>query len=62
MPLPTFTIDQDIRIFIQDLSAYLEDHTTLSEQQRVRFMQSALKGPARKVLLGNTDNELDTVQ
>jgi hypothetical protein len=35
MPLPTFTIDQDIRFFIQDISAYLEDHTTLSERQRV---------------------------
>jgi len=62
MPLPTFTIDQDIRFFIQDISAYLEDHTTLSERQRVRLVQSALKGTAREVLLGYTDNELDTVQ
>ena len=62
MPLPSLTIDQDIRFFIKDKTTHLQNHHYLNEQQQVLIVQSAIKAPARDVLLGYADIEMNILK
>jgi hypothetical protein len=50
IPILTFTIDQDVRFFIEDMTAYLRHNSDLSRQDQVQIVRSSIKGTAHEVL------------
>ena len=60
LPIPSFTIDQDVRFFIEDMTAYLQFNSGLSRQDQVQIIRSSIKGTAREVLLGYNESELSS--
>ena len=62
VPIPTFTINDDIEHFLDDIQCYLEDYTHLPEQRKITIVRSAIKGPARDILRGYTTTETTTLK
>ena len=62
IPMPTYTLEQDVNYFIQDMKGYLEHHSHLSEQQKINMVQAGIKGPARDVLAGYSNEETNTLR
>jgi hypothetical protein len=60
VPIPTFTIDQDVRFFLEDMTAYLHHSSDLSRQDQVKIVRSSIKDIAREVLLGYNASELSS--
>jgi hypothetical protein len=60
LPISTFTIDQDVRFFIEDMTAYLRHNSDFSRQDQVQIVRSSIKGTAREVLLGYNVSELSS--
>ena len=60
LPIPSFTIDQDVRFFIEDMTAYFRHNSGLTRQAQVQLIRSAIKGTAREVLLGYNESELSS--
>ena len=62
VPIPTFTINDDIEHFLDDIQCYLEDYPHLPEHRKITIVRSAIKGPARDILRGYTANETTTLK
>jgi len=73
LPLPSFTIDQDVRFFIEDMTAYFRHnlfrplssqlmtaYSGLTRQAQVQLIRSSIKGTAREILLGYNETELSS--
>jgi hypothetical protein len=62
MAMPEFTIDKGIRHFITDMGAYLSCfHKQVSDDQKAYLLLSAVKGDAKDILLGYSEEQLNTV-
>jgi hypothetical protein len=62
MAMPEFTIDKDTRHFITDMGAYLSCfHKQVSDDQNAYLVLSAVKGDAKDILLGYSEEQLNTV-
>ena len=60
--MPEFTIDKDIKHFIYDMTAYLQYQLHRSEQERARLILVGIKGTAKDVVMGYTEDETDTTE
>jgi hypothetical protein len=60
LPIPSFTIDQDVRFFIEDMTAYFRHNSGLTRQDQVQLIRSSIKGTPREVLLGYNESELSS--
>ena len=60
--MPEFTIDDDIRHFIQEMETYLDHHYNLPEKRKWKIVQAGVKGEAKNVLMGYRDSEINTTK
>jgi hypothetical protein len=60
LPIRSFTIDQDVRFFIEDMTAYFRHNSGLTRQDQEQLIRSSVKGTALEVLLGYNESELSS--
>jgi hypothetical protein len=59
MPMPTLTIEQDITHYIADMTTYLGKYGHLPEVQKAKLVQAGVKGEARDVIMGYSEQEVN---
>ena len=62
MPMPTFTIEQDITHYIADMTTYLGQYGHLPEVQKAKLVQAGVKGEARDVIMGYSEQEVNSTK
>jgi hypothetical protein len=60
MPMPTFTIEQDITHYIAEMTTYLGKYGHLPEEQKAKLVQAGVKGEARDVIIGYSEQEVNS--
>ena len=60
--MPSFTGEEDVNHFIEDMEAYLAQYTNLIEKDKIRIWRSAIKGEAREVVSGYTGEQTNTLK
>jgi hypothetical protein len=62
MPMPTFTIEQDITHYIADMTTYLGQYGHLPEVQKAKLVQAGVKGEARDVIMVYSEQEVNSAK
>jgi hypothetical protein len=62
MPIATFTKEQDINFYIADMKIYLAQFGGLPEEQKAKLVQAGVKGEVRDVMMGYTDEDVNSTQ
>ena len=60
MTMPEYTIDKDIKHFIDEMTTFLEFHPNLQSSSLAKLVRAGVKGEAKDVLMGYATTDLDT--
>jgi hypothetical protein len=62
MPMPEYTIEDDILHYIENMKIYLRSQQHLSQGHQAQIIKAGIKGEARDVLMGYADKDMNTTQ
>jgi len=62
MPMPEYTIEDDILHYIENMKIYLRSQQHLAQGHQAQIIKAGIKGEARDVLMGYADKDMNTTQ
>jgi hypothetical protein len=62
MPMPEYTIEDDIKHYSENMKIYLQSQQQLSQEHKAQIIKAGIKGEARDVLMGYSDRDMNNTQ